>query len=77
MPVPSDFAVLGILGVEVPMGVIRRPEGAEEAPPPEGQQDTPCPVSACPPHPLAGVDPDLLEELLEAELDHHLFEEDW
>jgi hypothetical protein len=80
MPTPSEAgrAVLGILGIGIPQDQIARSTGEPLEPPPEGQAAPgPGHVSCgCPPNPLAAVDPELLEELLEHELDRHLFEED-
>jgi hypothetical protein len=80
MPTPTESAraVLTILGVEVPADQIGRSTGElvgeeEESPGPSAAKATCCPPPpACP----SGVDPDLIEEAIEARLDAALFEED-
>jgi len=84
---PLAPGVLGLLGIEIPMERITRPTG--ESPieartfdehgtqltgPPVEQDPAPARSRGC--DPLAGGDPDLVDEILEAEADALLFRED-
>lgn len=74
MPTPEQF--FGLIGVPIPQGAVGSavPEPAAEVPPQAAI--APQQVSRCPCPPAFDLDPDLLEELLEAKLDRLLFEED-
>lgn len=85
MPTPSEAtrAVLTILGVEVPPEMIGKPGGEALTDEEPATLATPhpngCGCAVCCPQPFTcptGVDPDLIEESIEAQLDAALFQED-
>jgi len=84
MPSPSEAtrALLTILGVEVPGEFIGKPGGeaiTDALETPATPHPAGCGCAACCPQPATcppGVDPDLIEEAIEAQLDRELFNEE-
>lgn len=76
MPTPRE-ALFALLGIPIPELAVGSAVPGEAEPQDRPREAIGCrPVCECPPDPFLVADPDLLEELLEAEADRILFEED-
>lgn len=77
MPSPQEFAfqLFSLLGVPIPEDAVGSAVPLEEEDLPPALREKPC-VCQAPPQHHFDLDPDLVNEILEAKADRLLFEED-